>query len=968
MTRCSALLSLCILPGAFSGFCQVTIEVGTGTIVNPVDQAPSPYANYQNGSRNQLLFTVDELEAAGMGPGTIVSLGFNVAQESGTTLIGYSGFIGTTNANSLTNTWEAGLFAAWNPGDFTPGTGWTLHQLDFPFYWDGASNLVIETCYTNGSATQNATVHQTATDNVSCVARNSFNPAICVDGGGTHVPFQQRPNVRFGWLPVEAPPVAAFTANPQFSCTGDFTFTDASGFFPDEWAWNFGDDSTSTDQNAVHTYLNSGTYTVTLVVTNAFGSDTASMDVSVDLSGSLPLPACDAMSVGTVEGFGILEVTIEGSTFTTADAVDDGGYVDHTCGTISVVQGTLLELSVTTANAASHAVRAWLDLDNSGSFTANELVLSGMGPSLIGSTLIGSGAVLDAPLRLRIIATYDLVTPDPQACGDVQYGQAEDFSITVLPNLEPPIASFSASPVFSCEGTVQFTDLSLNTPTAWAWDFGDSGISDEQDPQHTYSASGTYSVTLTVLNANGQDDTLAVGLITIDLGAQLIPASCTPNTTAYCCGYGILGFQFAGINSTSGDASEGYQDRSCGNTASVQEGSAYPWSLTTTAATPHDTRIWIDMDNDGAFTAAELIGTALDQSSPSGIATIPFGSVFGTPVRLRVQSDVIGQSSDPCDAPLFGQIEDFSVIVEQNTSPPTAAFSVSPSVTCDGLVQFTDQSTNLPDNWNWTFGDGNSSVLQNPQHTYLNPGTYTVSLNASNAFGSDATVLPGAVTSVPGWQCDTMQMDGADNTFSNACLGVLSDDGGPEGNYTGGTSGAFTIAPTGAVHVTLDFSQFAWGTNPVRWLAIYDGPDVFSPLIDNYTGNGIGQLPNGGVITSTGSSITLRQEQQGGGGAPPNSAGFLLTWNCSLTGIEEGTIDPFVAIRPQPADDGFIVDLHPTTATRTLLLRDALGREVQQRTVTGIQAYFDVSTLAAGAYVLHVTETTASWARTIIIR
>ncbi len=461
-------------------------------------------------------------------------------------------------------------------------------------------------------------------------------------------------------------------------------------------------------------------------------------------------------------------------------------------------------------------------------------------------------------------------------------------------------------------------------------------------------------------------------MVIVDLGAQLVPAACTPNTQAYCCGYGILGFQFAGINSASANASEGYQDRSCGNLAQVEEGQSYPWSVATSEDTPHDTRIWIDMNNDGTFTADELIATALDQSSPSGNASIPAGTVFDTPLRLRVQSDVIGQSDDPCDEPLFGQVEDFSVRVTQSTDPPTADFIATPTVTCDGVVQFTDLSTHVPTSWQWSFGDTNTSTEQNPTHTYALPGTYTVSLTATNAFGSDSDILPGAVTYVPGWQCDTVQVELFDDVTNTDCLGVLSDNGGPNANYLQGTSGAYTLAPAGAQYVTITFSQFNWGNNPNRWLAIYDGPDTFSNLIGNYGGNGLGQLPNNGIITSSGPNITLRQEQQGGpGGQPPNTPGFLLTWNCSLTGMDEQSVDPILVIRPQPADDWFAIDLTPTaSARRTLVLRNALGQVLETRTISGSTRTerFDASNLPAGIHLLQVITDSEQWTRTLIIR
>jgi PKD repeat protein/pimeloyl-ACP methyl ester carboxylesterase len=55
-------------------------------------------------------------------------------------------------------------------------------------------------------------------------------------------------------------------------------------------------------------------------------------------------------------------------------------------------------------------------------------------------------------------------------------------------------------------------------------------------------------------------------------------------------------------------------------------------------------------------------------------------------------------------------------------------------------VQFTDSSTGSPDTWNWSFGDGNFSEIQNPTYTYTSIGYYTVSLNATNTAGSNTTI------------------------------------------------------------------------------------------------------------------------------------------------------------------------------------------------------------------------------------
>jgi hypothetical protein len=74
--------------------------------------------------------------------------------------------------------------------------------------------------------------------------------------------------------------------------------------------------------------------------------------------------------------------------------------------------------------------------------------------------------------------------------------------------------------------------------------------------------------------------------------------------------------------------------------------------------------------------------------------------------------------------------------------PPVAEFDGNPRQGSKPLsVQFTDMSMNDPDGWFWDFGDGTpASTEQNPVHDYKNPGIFTVSLEASNAYGQDTEV------------------------------------------------------------------------------------------------------------------------------------------------------------------------------------------------------------------------------------
>ncbi len=71
---------------------------------------------------------------------------------------------------------------------------------------------------------------------------------------------------------------------------------------------------------------------------------------------------------------------------------------------------------------------------------------------------------------------------------------------------------------------------------------------------------------------------------------------------------------------------------------------------------------------------------------------------------------------------------------------PGAAFSgIRPTNSAPMTIQFIDRSSGPATSWSWDFGDGGSSNLQNPAHTYSNPGTYTVTLRVSNPAGSSET-------------------------------------------------------------------------------------------------------------------------------------------------------------------------------------------------------------------------------------
>jgi PKD repeat protein len=155
-------------------------------------------------------------------------------------------------------------------------------------------------------------------------------------------------------------------------------------------------------------------------------------------------------------------------------------------------------------------------------------------------------------------------------------------------------------------------------------------------------------------------------------------------------------------------------------------------------------------------------GTGTVTSEPSGIncgpdCTEPYNS--GIAVTLTAAPDAgssfAGWSGGGCSGTGSCAVtinSNTTVTAIFNTVPPIADFTGSP-VTGDALlnVSFFDSSSNNPVSWSWTFGDGGTSTLQNPSHVYENPGTYTVSLTATNAGGPSTTTKTNyiTVTSLP---------------------------------------------------------------------------------------------------------------------------------------------------------------------------------------------------------------------------
>ena len=252
-------------------------------------------------------------------------------------------------------------------------------------------------------------------------------------------------------------------------------------------------------------------------------------------------------------------------------------------------------------------------------------------------------------------------------------------------------------------------------------------------------------------------------VIASSAAAQTCPIAptCTPgaasNPQANLFGMGILNVTVGNslINQNSLNYVEGYHDYSCTQNAALTVGQSYVISVRTGPSAPENVKVWVDYNNDGAFTGSnELVFSDLSAATGlhSGTFTPPASATLATRLRMRVAADYAnGIIPTPCSTPQYSQDEDYGVTLSANASPPVATFTTSATITCSGCIQFTDTSPNVPTGWLWTFGDGTTSPSQNPNHCYTTAGTYAVTLRATNAAGTSTSTAVSITynTSVP---------------------------------------------------------------------------------------------------------------------------------------------------------------------------------------------------------------------------
>jgi PKD repeat protein len=492
--------------------------------------------------------------------------------------------------------------------------------------------------------------------------------------------------------PLTAPVVTADVPCGYIPLNVNFTGTAVGGLGPYTYAWTFGDGATSALQNPSHGYVVEGNYVATLVVSDSLGHTSPASTVDVSVTKVLAVTS-DATPL---TGPALLSVN-----FTSSVA---GGTTPYTY--------------------------SWDFGDGSAPSTA------------------------PAPMHIyNQVGVFPVALTVKDSCNHIL---VDDHLIVTVTN--PITLSIAAAPNSGTAPlTVNFsaTVAGGEAPYSYDWDFGDgSSRSQSAAPQHVYATGGSYTAKLTLTDSHGLVQTATTGVTVYS------PVVATP-TVNLPCGYAPLNVIFTGA------AAGGLPPYT------------YAWTFgdggTDTLQNPSHSYLAV-----GSYTATVTVTDSLGHSGSGTVdvsVTAPLAvTVHGlpatsgpAPLTVNVSSTVTGgtppyaydwdfadgseHSHSPADQHTWAAAGQYDVTLTVtdgcghtmvahlpiNAYGPVVATPTA-DVTCGYAplnVAFTGAGAGgvPPYTYSWAFGDGGTSTLINPSHSYLAVGSFTATLTVTDSLG-----------------------------------------------------------------------------------------------------------------------------------------------------------------------------------------------------------------------------------------
>ncbi|RYY55927.1 MAG: PKD domain-containing protein [Chitinophagaceae bacterium] len=498
---------------------------------------------------------------------------------------------------------------------------------------------------------------------------------------------------------VGARPVAAFRAQPNDVCASQpVFFTDSSKGSVDQWLWNFGDGGTSTQQNPRYTYSDTGYFSVTLIVWNNTCSDTIRLRNIVHIK---PPIAAFVVPNDCVNPFR--------KTFRDQSIGANTWYWSFGDGQTSTLQ---------------HPVHTY---SSPGSYTVTLVITNGSCSHTSKKTVV----VMNEEAAVNL--------PASKLCKDGLL-------------------------------TVNAGAMNAANIQSWSWDFGDAGpvSSTARSAEHVYTRTGNFRVKLTTRDLLGCVDTASAAVTVYGPKASF-------NVTAIssCLGAGPVSF----IDQSVSDGSNPivkyrwiYGDGSSDSTSAgpfrhnYNSTGNYNVSLTVTDAfgctntITREQAVIISRPVAAFFSPDTLTCTGKPVSFINGstgndpVYSWSFGdaslSTAINPVHSYTRTGLYDVKLVATDR--YGCIDSVSKPRYINVSLPVAGFRMSDSIgSCPPLkISFTSSASNYI-GISWDFGDGNSSVLVNPEHTYTFPGIYFAKQVVTGPGGCEDVVIRRIVVKGP---------------------------------------------------------------------------------------------------------------------------------------------------------------------------------------------------------------------------
>lgn len=563
---------------------------------------------------------------------------------------------------------------------------------------------------------------------------------------------------------------AAFTANKTATCKAPFTvqFTNQTTGAT-SYKWFFGDSSSSTLANPSHTYVQNGSYTVILVVTNSNGCQDTLKQInyinakapSVNING-LPASGCApllfAPSYVVNSPLPIITYTWDFGDGTTA-TTNNPSHVYTKAGTYTVT------LTYTTSDGCS------------GTFNYPNAVQAGQKPTANFSA-IPTNTCASIPVAFTDNTTGNVTSwywsfgdgvTDTARNPNHFYNDTGYFTIRLIASnngcsdtivkpdliyIKPPIAKFAVDVQCSDPFQYVFTNFSVGAST-WNWDFGDGTYSTDRDPVHIYNKTGTYTVRLMVTNGS------CTHVAAYRASVVKETAGFSASKTVACKGDSIL-LQSSGFNASNIIAYKWILDYGTDTSRNIKVAYRTSGNHTVTLVITNtngcnDTLTKTDYiringptaDFSGVKTSACLrsggtiefadaastdglhaikkwdwnFGDGVSKSYPSSPFVHSYPAEGYYSVALKVM-DTEGCSDSISKA-------NFIYIAE-----PKAVFSSNDTMSCENKpVSFSNTSTGQTLGYAWGFGDATISAQQEPVHHFASIGTYYTWLKVTDQYG-----------------------------------------------------------------------------------------------------------------------------------------------------------------------------------------------------------------------------------------